>query len=76
MKKWLGQTQPRAWLQTQEPGTNQIIREAYDTPITAPNGTLNSVGRTPALAFVAGFNFSGSSIFSSNVTLGAVIFSC
>jgi len=34
------------------------------------------VGRTPALALVAGFNFSGSTFFTGNVTLGAAIFSC
>jgi hypothetical protein len=34
------------------------------------------VGRTPALALVAGFNFSGSSFFGNNIPVGAVIFTC
>jgi hypothetical protein len=73
LNQWLGQTQERAWLQTQQPDTAQIIREVYDTSLTVTSAQ-NPVGRTPGLALVAGFNFSGGSVFTTPVIVGTVIF--
>lgn len=50
------------------------MREVYETPLTAVNLTDNKVGRTPALAVAAGFNFAGGSLFTSPVVVGTIIF--
>jgi len=71
LSKWLGQTQDRSWLQTQEPNTSQIIREVYPTRLTQIS-TGPTVGRTPALGFVGGFNSTEAA--GNTVILGVIKF--
>lgn len=55
--RWLGQTNETAWKQTQTPGSTQVLREQYETPLndTAfPSAAPSNAA--PALALIFGIN--------------------
>lgn len=59
--KWLGQTNETAWKQTQAPGSTQVLREQYETPLndtSFPSAAPRNAA--PALALVFGVNIATS----------------
>lgn len=60
--RWLGQTNETAWKQTQQSGSQQVIREQYTTPLN--DNAFPSASPTnaaPAIVLVFGINIATSS---------------
>jgi len=59
--KWLGQTNETAWKQTQSPGSQQVLREQYETPLNDPSfPSAAPRNAAPALALIFGINIATS----------------